>query len=222
MFDFLCYQSTDSYLPKRGPESHIRILHTASASRKVDIYASRYLIASNLTYKKYTPYFLIPSGQHKIGVYLAGTKANPYTEMDMKFDTGLIYTLSLTGETDDTEAFLIPDLKPVSRKGLANIRFINLSPAYPLLDLFKSGGDTLFSNAGYRNITAYLSLEPGKYSFLIKQSGSGNTVLTISDITLKPDWNYTVYAAGLPGEKKGLQALILLDGSTYINNKTFS
>lgn len=215
MMDFLCYQPSDSYLPKPGPISFIRILNATSLYKRIDIYSNGYLIGKNLGCKKYTPYFTVPSGTHNINIYPAGKKANLITHKNIILESNSISTL-VVSESSFTELFLVPDLKVNKKENYSNVRFVNLSYESSPMDVSIIGQGPLSSNIGFHDITDYVLLPSGKYTLQFKLSeGEGHTI-TLPNTVLKDEWNYTIYTMGVPDKKPGFQVLILLDGNTYI------
>lgn len=214
MLDFLCYQPSDSYLPKQVPPSYIRILHANSATRKIDVYGNDRLMAKGLSYRKFTPYFTVPSGQFCIKVFHKGTVA----KLDIDLKPGDIRTMALIQGLPlyDMELFEVVDPKVPNNQDMANIRFIHLSSDTADIDIFLSDNMILVEKANYKNIPNYKLCKAGKHSLKIKSAEASNTIAALNDIELKPDWNYTIYILGLTQGKARLQLLLLMDGNTYI------
>lgn len=216
MFDYLCYQSSDSYLPRKGPVSHIRFLNISTGLKRFDAYADRYLLAKSISFKKYTPYFHVPSGHRSIKIFPSGTDKNPYIEAEFELNEGSIYTIASIENEGKSEFLVVPEHQ-VSSEGEANIRFACLSVGALDLGITLKDGTHLFSGMTYKSVTPYTPLSPGKFMFYIKEPSKEKVSLVIPDIVLKPGWNCTVYLSDPPPDKKELQYVVLLDGSTYIN-----
>lgn len=214
MFDYLCYEPGDSYLPKRKPSSFIRILHAASCSKRFDIYLSGQVISRNLAHKKYTPYLAVPPGPHEIRALAPNTMINK----SLLLEVNLVYTVCITGN-GELEFLLVTDMKPDLQDNNANMRLVNLIPDIGSVDVSISGHALMFTGTGYKYVTEYTSLETGKYKINIYRQGTDSSIHCLPDVTLKPEWNYTLYL--MPGlkEKNGINSILLLDGSTYLNPK---
>ena len=214
MLDFLCYQPSDSYLPKQVPPSYIRILHANSGVRKIDVYGNDRLMAKGLSYRKFTPYFTVPSGQFCINVLHKGT----VVKLDIDLKPGDIRTIAFIQDLPlyDMELFEIVDPKVTNNPDMANIRFIHLSSDTADVDISLSDNIILVEKANYKNIPNYNPCKAGKYSLKIKPAEASNTIAALNDIELKPGWNYTLYIIGLTQGKVRLQLLLLMDGTTYI------
>lgn len=214
MFDYLCYEPGDSYLPKRRPSSFIRILDAAPCSKRFDIYLSGLMISKNLTRKKYTPYLAVPPGPHEIKALAPNTMISKNLLLEVNF----IYTVCITG-CGELEFLLVYDMKPALQRGKANIRMANLVPDIGGVDASVSGHALMFTNIGYRYVTEYTPSEEGKCRINICRTGTGGSIHCLPDVTLKPEWDYTLYL--MPGIKENLRvnSILLLDGGTYLNPK---
>jgi len=85
------------------------------------------------------------------------------------------------------------------------------------VDITLPDGKILFKNVKYKESTDYIQVPPGTYTIEARPTGTTTTALYVPNITLKSQRFYTVYAIGLVNDKPGLQALIPLDGSSYLD-----
>jgi hypothetical protein len=99
----------------------------------------------------------------------------------------------------------------------AMIRFTHLSPNAPAVDITLPDGTILFGNVPFMHLTRYLSVPASNYTLQVRVAGTPTVVLTVPNVVLEPDTFYTVYAVGLVGETPELQALLLLDGNSYLD-----
>jgi hypothetical protein len=222
MLDFLMYHSFDSFdskKPAQAPAAFIRILHAAPLCKKIDLYADGYLLARNLNYKKFTQYLKVPSGQLlNIKVYFSGTTSNPITGTEITLKPNLIYTIAFSGKSPYLEIYPVQDTKAEMTRNSSNIRFVNLSHDSPSMNITLSDGTVLFHNMNFRNVSGYKQFDPKVYTFYVREVKQNSKILTISNIDIKPEQNYTIYITGMSEGKPGLQSLMLIDGSTYIMN----
>jgi hypothetical protein len=196
--------------------SYIRVLHAAPLTGGIDVYENGNNIAGNLRYRGFTPYIKLPPKRYNINAYTAGTSTNPLSSRTVDISPGGIYTLAAIGTPPNVELYPISDVRPQMQSGMANIRFVNLSPDTPPVDVVLPDGRVLFSNTGYRGITNYIPAAPGRYTLEAKVTGTNRIILTVPNIVLRQDKNYTFYLVGLSRGEPGLQLLIPLDGSTYL------
>ena len=171
-------------------------------------------MAKGLSYRKFTPYFTVTSGQFCIKVFHKGTVA----KLDIDLKPGDIRTIALISGLPpyDMELFEVVDPKVPYKPDMANIRFIHLSSDTSDIDISLRDNITLIEKANYKSISNYKPCKPGKYSLKVKPAEASNAIAVLNDMELKPDWNYTLYILGLTQEKVRLQLLLLMDGNTYI------
>jgi len=99
----------------------------------------------------------------------------------------------------------------------AYVKFAHLSPNAGAVDVTVPDGKILFKNVNYKESTDYIQVPPGTYTFDVRPTGTKTTALYVPNVRLKAQRFYTVYAVGLVGDHPGLQALIPLDGSSYLD-----
>jgi len=197
--------------------SYLRVLHASPDAPRVDVYANGKLIARNLRYREFTQYLSLIPGQYNITAYPARTTTNPVIKTSVTLRPNSIYTAAAIGRLSNIELYAIGEPRIQIPANKANIRFVHLSPNAPAVDITTPEGKVIFANISYKGITNYIPVAPGKLSIQARVAGTDNVVLTVPNIMLKPQRNYSVYAVGLAGEKPGLQVLIPLDGNTYLN-----
>jgi hypothetical protein len=189
--------------------SYVRVLHAAPNAPSVDIYANGSLIISDLAYKEYTDYLAIPSGNYNIRVYPTGQMNTPVINTNIFVPTNTVLTIAAVGTLPNLS--LYPILEPPNGQNSeeACVRFIHLSPNAPNVDIKLPDGSTVFSNVGYKNISNYVCVPGGSYTFTVTPTGTDNVVLTVPDVRIDDNNLYSIYAVGLVGETPGLEALLL-------------
>ncbi len=196
--------------------SYIRVLHASPNAPAVDVYANDKIIARNLTYRNFTPYIAVAPETYTIKIYPAGQTTSPVLTTDLQIPAYSILTIAAINMLEDLNILSIsdPPIQPVPN--MVNLRFANLSPNAPKVDLRLPDGRSLFTNVGYKEFTNYVSVPPGTYTIYVYAAGTNFQILYVPNINLIPDRFYTIYAVGLVGANPPLQVLIPLDGNSYI------
>jgi hypothetical protein len=80
--------------------------------------------------------------------------------------------------------------------GKTYVRVAQLSPNLPIVDLV-TGGNKVFSNVGFKDVTDYVAINPGTYTFEVNLMENSQKILYIPNITLLPNRIFTIYLIGL-------------------------
>lgn len=216
---FYCpYYLPDEFLYREeaAPVSYVRVLHAAPGAPPVDIYVNNRLVISKLSYRGFSVYVPVSYGNYNIKVFPAGTTQNPVINTNLEISARSIYTVAVIGTLPNLS--LQPILEPVipTIPGKVYIRFANLSPNAPNMNLTLSDGKVLFRDVQYKEVTDYIPMNPGTYAFELRLTSNNERVLYVPNQSLGPNRFYTVYAVGLVGDKPPLQALLPLDGNSYL------
>lgn len=213
---FICPYYFASYFRSPASTSFIRILHASPNTPMVDVYINNHPTFKNIDYKKFTDYISVPTGTYNIKVFPVGSKTKPIIDTNLFIPGGIIYTITVTGSLPNISLFPILDVRRPLIQDKTFIRFIHLSPNTSNLDITTPDGKTLFRDINYKKVTKYIPVNPGKYTIEARISSSGEKVLSVPNINLKPNRFYSIYAVGYADKAPSLQLLIPLDGNTYL------
>lgn len=206
----------NAYLPQHN-SVHLRFLHAVPNAPAVDVYANGVLIARNLNYRGFTEYQALKAGTYQIEVFPTGRRENPVLATTATLPDLTIFTIAIVGQLPNLSLLPIAEPKIALPQGAAMLRFSNLAPTSPNMDLILTDGTVLFSDVRFKETTNYIILPALTYHFRLRIAGTNNVVLEVPNIQILPDRFYTIYAIGLVNEQPRLQVLIPLDGNTYIN-----
>jgi hypothetical protein len=196
--------------------SYIRILHAVPHLPAVDVYANGVPIARNIIYGGFSQYLAVPGGSYHIIIYPAGLTANPLLNTNITIPGGSIFTISAIGTIPDIALLPVEEPRMTIPNGQLMIRFVNLSPNSPAIDVDIQGGNQIISNVAYKGVSQYVPLNPGTYAFSLKVAGTEQRLLYVPNIRLEAGKFYTINAIGILTGNPPLQVLIPLDGNTYI------
>jgi hypothetical protein len=208
----------DSPFYRASPKtSYLRILHASPKSPAVDVYINDMLKFKKLTYGAFTDYIEVVTGDYNVKIYPAGTKASPVLNKNLFIPPDKIYTIPAIGLLPNIELLPISETKIINPSDKVYIKFAHLSPNAGAVDITLPGGKILFENIKYKQFTDYIQVPAGTYTLEARKTGTTTRVLYIPNIKLKPQRFYTVYAVGLVNDHPGIQALIPLDGNSYLD-----
>lgn len=216
MYQCPYYGYCASFYRETSNNSYVRVFHASPNTPAVDVYVNDRLTVTKLPYRGFSNYALLPGGRYNIKVYPAGRKDIAVVNTDINVPPRSIITVAAIGTLP--EISLLPVLEPMFTRvpGKTYVRFAHLSPNAPNVDVSLPNGQKIFSNVAYRKITDYIPINSGTYTFNVNISENGQRVLHVPNIRLLPNRIYTVYVVGLAGKNPPLQAIIPLDGNTYL------
>ncbi len=195
--------------------SYIRFLNANAFIGPVDVYINGRLLLSDHDYQEFSEYMKVLPGSYRIEVFKVGTTENPLNVSQFNIIDGRIYTAALVGTDEDVSWQLIVDNRRALNPNIAYIRFIQLSPNAPLMDVYVDER-LVISDLDYKEVSRYLFLIPGEHSIKLKVAMSDRLILVDPSMILKGGRAYTVYIVGNMNEHPGLQVLIPLEGVSYL------
>lgn len=209
------YEYCSSLYRETSDNSFVRVFHASPNAPAVDVYVNDKLIVSRLPYRGFSTYIRVPAGRYNVKVFPAGRKDTAVINTNVDIPARSIITAAAIGTLPNIS--LLPILEPSFQRtpGKAYVRFAHLSPNAPNVTV-STGGKAVFTNIPYKMVTDYIQVNPGTFTFDISIAESGARVLYVPNIRLRPNRIYTVYAVGLVGQNPPLQAIIPLDGNTYL------
>lgn len=197
--------------------SYLRVLHASPKSPAVDVYINDMLKFKNLNYGVFTDYIEVITGNYNVKIYAAGTKTSPVLSKNLFVPPGKIYTVAAIGLLPNIDLLPIPENKIMNQHNMVHVKFAHLSPNAGAVDVVLPDGKILFKNISYKEFTDYIKVPAGTYTLEVRPTGTKTTALYVPNVKLKAGRFYTVYAVGLVNGTPGIQALIPLDGSSYLD-----
>ena len=141
---------------------------------------------------------------------------NPLTVLRLQVQSGGIYTVAVTGLADALSTLTIEDSHRYLSPNRAYIRFVQLSPTAPAMDVYWDDRMVL-SDLRYEEISRYLTTAPGSHNLKLRETDTGKILVEHPKVNLKGGKAYTVYVVGSRADRAGLQVLIPLEGVTYLD-----
>ncbi len=197
--------------------SYLRVLHASPKSPAVDVYINDMLKFKNLIYGAFTDYIEVITGNYNVKIYAAGTTTAPVLSKNIFVPPEEIYTVAAIGLLPNIDLLPIPETKVMDSDNMVYIKFAHLSPNAGPVDIVLADGKILFENISYKEFTDYIKVPAGTYILEARPTGTQTTALYVPNVKLKAGRFYTVYAVGLVKGSPGIQALIPLDGSSYLD-----
>ena len=136
------------------------------------------------------------AGNYDLKFTVAGRAESVFTKT-IGLPQDLYHTFFLVGRTAALDGFLVTDDQAATSTTHAYVRFVNVSPDAPALDLFISGGASVITNKTYKAASAFTPIVAGTYTFDVKENSTGTVKTSTESVTLGANLYYTVMARGL-------------------------
>ncbi|HZY35540.1 MAG TPA: DUF4397 domain-containing protein [Mucilaginibacter sp.] len=172
-----------------------------------------------LTYGSGIDYFSAFAGQRTGNFYASGTYSPIVATAQFTLDQNMAYSLFLDSLPAKPGILLLGDtlVKPVS--GKAGLRFVDLSPDAPAVDLSIQGGPIITANKSFKGYTSFLPVtgQPN-FTLQIVKTGTNTVLATLSNVSLTNGYLYTVMLEGLNNTTNSSDKLnIIMITNAYFN-----
>jgi len=150
-----------------------------------------------INYGENSLYFNVNPGSFRAAFYTDAAQQVILTDT-LHFNQNVAYSLFLANKPGHVETVLLTDTLNKPAGGGASIRFINLSPDAPAVDLAVHGGGVLVANKSYKGRSSFAPVAANNgYTLEVRQAGTNTVLATLSNVTLTGGGLYTVWFHGL-------------------------
>jgi hypothetical protein len=189
--------------------AYVSLYNASPNSPDLDIVVDNRLInVYPLDYTEHTGYLRFFTGERNL-------KFRPYSASNVLVDTlfnlepNNAYSIFLLGTYENAEALLLNDNTDAPAEGNAKVRFINLSPDAPAVNLQADGEtESFFSDISFKESTEFKEVEANTFDFAVASQNGGQTLLDVPDINLQPGWYYTLIVRGYQTPPAGNQNVL--------------
>lgn len=175
----------------------LSIYNASPSSATYDAYLNGSKVnGAALPYAGGVKYMQLIAGSYETKFTIASETASIYTKTGINVVNNAFSTLYLTGTSGNFDGVLVADEFAGAATDKAHVRFINLSPDAPALDLgIKDATSNLTSSKAYKTNSGFTAVDAGAKIFEIKETSSGTVKATV-ERTLVNGTFYTIIAGG--------------------------
>jgi hypothetical protein len=190
------------------PSAFVTVIQASPDEPNFDFYLDNNKVNVNiLGYGDNIDYFGAYARQRNAHFYITGTMTPGFSDT-VTFLPNYIYSLFLANKASSPELVKLVDTLNRPTAGNASIRFVNLSPDAPAVDLVVKNGATVVSNKGYKKHSSFVPVAGGTtYTFEVHQAGTGTVLATLPTTTLTQGFVYTIWLQGLATPTNGSDGL---------------
>ncbi len=197
-------------------DARVRAFHASPDAPNVDVLVNDVVTIVNLPYGEITDYLTVPAGTYNFKVVPTGASEPVVIDADVTLQSGTDTTVAATKVLAEIEPLVITDdnLLDGSR---ARLKFAHVSPNAPPVDIAIAGGQVLFGNVSFQEVSEYRFGAPGVYDLEVRLAGTDTVVLALPDVEVTANAVYTVFAVGLVESTPPLDARAFLDQGCIVD-----
>ncbi|RZL49396.1 MAG: DUF4397 domain-containing protein [Pedobacter sp.] len=175
----------------------ITVINASPTAATYDVYlGSTKLNSAALPMGGTVPYSQRLAGNYDLKFTTSGRSESLLTK-NINLGQNTFYSFYLVGRPNAFEGiFVSDDLSSVSVIN-AFVRFINLSPDAPALDLNVTGGSALATKQAYKGSSSFVAIAAGTYSFDVKDNATSAIKASLTGVNLVANGHYTIITRGL-------------------------
>ncbi|MBS1520447.1 MAG: DUF4397 domain-containing protein [Bacteroidetes bacterium] len=192
-----CLKSKNDYTPP--PVGYVTFFQAAPDQQPVDLYFnSNKVNQAPLNYGDGIDYFQVYPGLRTVNINNSNSNTLLFSDT-ARISPNIAYSLFLIeNTTQQLGLFLLTDSISKPATGKAILRFINVSPDAPAVDLALKDSTAFVTNKGFKGFSSFIPKTGGQtYNFEIRQHGTNTVLATLSGVTLSSGLVYTIWLHGL-------------------------
>ncbi|WP_159441161.1 DUF4397 domain-containing protein [Pedobacter caeni] len=143
-----------------------------------------------------TAYLRLNTGENTIKFTVGGSTESVVSKK-INTENNKVYSLYLIDKGANMDILVANDGVSSLPTTKALIRFINLSPDAPALNLSVKDAETILTGKTYKAVTDFVEIEPKKYTFQIKDKATNPAMAELVDADIKAGGIYTLLSIGL-------------------------
>ncbi|RYG21425.1 MAG: DUF4397 domain-containing protein [Chitinophagaceae bacterium] len=177
--------------------AYIRFINTSPTLGTFNVFLDDAKISTGaLPFGGAIAYKLYLAGNHTVK-YTTATSANAVLTKQIALTANQNYSAYLIDKDTKLDLLLVVDEANETSTTKAFIKFINLSPDAPALNLDVKAGANLVKDKTYKTGSSYAQIDPKTYDFDIKDSATGAVKTSLTGVEMLAGRYYTIIARGL-------------------------
>jgi hypothetical protein len=191
-----CLKSkSDYYAP---PAAYVTFIQASPDEEPLDIYLNSNKVNQlPIHYKEGIDYFQAFTGTRIVNIYTSGSM-NKLLSDTIHLDPNIAYSLFLVNTPANPGILLLTDSISRPAAGKTTVRFVNVSPDAPSVDLAVKDSSAFVSDKAFKGFSSFIPKDGDKtYTFEVRQHGTNSVLATLPDITLHSGLVYTIWLHGL-------------------------
>jgi len=186
--------TTSNYNP---PVALVSFFQASPDQTALDLYFNNNKVnLGPISYGTGLDYFRVFAGLRNVNFYTYGVMNQVFTDT-ATIKANNIYSLFLANKATQPDLVLLNDTIAQPAANMASIRFVDLSPDAPHVDLVLNN-NTEVANRTYKGFSSFLPVTGNtSYNIQVKETGTGTVLATLNGVTLNTNLVYTIIFSGL-------------------------
>jgi hypothetical protein len=178
--------------------SYLRVINASPSLATYNAYFNGNIVNSAaLPFGGSAAYTSYSAGSYSLKFTTASSTESLLTKT-IALSASTYYSSYLINKPAALDIYTIGDDLSLPATDKAYIRFINLSPDAPALDLAKaSATTTLFTNKAYKSASGFIAVDAGTYSLDAKETSSGTIKTSLTGTSFIAGYHYDIICGGL-------------------------
>lgn len=177
--------------------AYLRVVNASPTSATYNAYFNGTMLNTGaLPYAGAVAYSAYSAGSYNINFTTASTAISLYTKT-LTLNQNTSYSFYLINRANALDGLIIGDDLSTPSTDKAYIRFINLSPDAPALDLAKSAATTsLITSKAYKTASGFITVDAGTYALDAKDTALGTVKTSLASTTFVAGYHYDIICGG--------------------------
>lgn len=177
--------------PGARANGQLRVLHLAAEPRPLAVAIDGAPVLAALGAGRSSEYLVLPAGEHRVSVALAGDDADapPLAALALPVGIGAFHTLLVLPAP--AAPLALTDESLAASGGPARVRLVHAAADAGTLVLEAAGGQRLVEAPAFGAASDYGDAPPGTRALLVRAVDGGAVLASIPDATLAADYAYT-------------------------------
>jgi len=178
--------------------SYLRVINAVPSLATYNVYLSgTALNSAALPFAGATSYGSHAPGTYSLKFTTASSTEGLFTK-SISLNQSSYQSFYLINRPNALDNLLISDDYGTTASDKAYIRFINLSPDAPAMDLLKTDATTSYTTGKtYKTFSGFIAVDPGKFTLSTKITSSGVVKAISESVTFAAGFHYDVICGGL-------------------------
>lgn len=191
-----CLKTKNDYTPP-PPVAYVAFFQASPDEQPLDLFFNNNKVNQlPLHYGDGIDYFQAYPGLRTVNLYNSG--GTIVFSDTVRLTPNIAYSLFMVNTAAHPGLFLVTDSISRPATGKATLRFINVSPDAPAVDLAIKDSAAFVTNKAFKGFSSFIPKNGGQiYNFEIRQHGTNTVLATLNSVTLNNGLVYTVWLHGL-------------------------